>query len=116
MSSKAPPLIEISSTAPSLRRSRLILWWNVTVWRATGVNTGESSVKLPSIGRSGANAAFGAVSEYEAVVVKSLPPVVVDVVQPSGNDGTGASSKFSPGGNVPVSPLVTLSDAFAGAA
>ncbi len=92
------------------------MWRNVTVCRATGVNTGESSVKSPSIGRSGANAAFGAVSEYAIVVVKSLPPVVVDVVQPSGSDGIGASSKFSPGGNVPVAPLVTLSDAFAGSA
>src|SRR5690349_15560666 len=100
MSVNAPPLMLISSTAPSKVSSRLNWWRNVSVVVPAGVNDGESSVKSFTAGRSVANAAFGAVSNAVVTVVKSLP-VVVDVTQPAGSAGAVTSSKFSSGGNVP---------------
>src|SRR6185295_2194769 len=103
MSLKAPPLMLISSTMPSNPlvgvtplASILNRFLKVNCAPAAGtLMVGVSSVVLPMLLTSGANASFGALLGFVADVTQATSTPVAAVAQPAGNAGGVTPSKFS---------------------
>jgi hypothetical protein len=85
----------ISSTPPSNPPSRLKLFRKLNdPPPADMANAGDISSVSPVAPGSGANAAFGAVSDVLVVVTQGTLTPVAAVVQPAGNAGAVTPSKF----------------------
>src|SRR5678816_4231822 len=97
MSWKAPPAMLISRTPPSQPGSESYRLRNDTV-AAGAVISIEGDVRSdppPTVVGSAAKAEFGAVSGLSVELTKFIPLLTDTAVQPAGNAGGVAPSKFS---------------------